>query len=137
MAGLRRPHNWLQLFKFLLVGGSGYVLNLITFAVLVQVLDVHHLIGATVAFLVGITNNFWWNRHWTFGAGDGQVAFQAARFIAVSSVAFVVQIVLLEVLVSGFHVPKVLAQAISVVAATPVNFVGNKMWSFRRSAPRA
>ena len=29
-AGLRRPHNWLQLFKFSFVGGSGYAANLAT-----------------------------------------------------------------------------------------------------------
>jgi putative flippase GtrA len=27
-------------------------------------------------------------------------------------------------------VPEVVAQAVSVAAATPLNFVGNKMWSF-------
>jgi len=26
--------------------------------------------------------------------------------------------------------PELLAQAISIVAATPLNFIGNKMWSF-------
>ena len=29
-----------------------------------------------------------------------------------------------------------LAQAVSILAATPLNFVGNKMWSFGRSVPR-
>jgi putative flippase GtrA len=37
----------------------------------------------------------------------------------------------LEILVTGPELPKVLAQAISLVLATPVNFIGNKMWSFR------
>ncbi|TML52348.1 MAG: hypothetical protein E6G15_11005 [Actinobacteria bacterium] len=27
---------------------------------------------------------------------------------------------------------KVLAQAIAVVLVTPLNFIGNKLWSFRR-----
>jgi putative flippase GtrA len=27
---------------------------------------------------------------------------------------------------------KVLAQAIAIVLVTPLNFVGNKLWSFRR-----
>jgi len=78
-----------------------------------------------------VTNNFWWNRHWTFAARDGHAGFQAARFFAISVVAFLIQVTILEILVTGPELPKVLAQAISLVLATPVNFIGNKLWSFR------
>jgi dolichol-phosphate mannosyltransferase len=129
-AGLRRPHNWMQLFKFCLVGGSGYVVNLTVFAVCVTLLDLHHLLAATAAFVVAVTNNFWWNRHWTFRAGRGHAGFQAARFFAISIAAFLLAASLLELLVSVVGVPELPAQALSIVAATPLNFIGNKMWSF-------
>jgi dolichol-phosphate mannosyltransferase len=135
--GLRRPHNWYQLVKFCVVGGSGYVVNLCVFTVCVKLLSMHHLTAATCAFVVAVANNFWWNRHWTFGASGGHAGFQAARFFTVSVVAFLVAAAVLELLVSGFGVGEVLAQAISIVAATPLNFVGNKMWSFARSPQRA
>ncbi len=133
-AGLRRPHNWVQLVKFCVVGASGYLVNLSVFALAVTVLDLHHLVGATAAFVVAVTNNFWWNRHWTFGATDRHAGFQAARFFAVSIIAFLFAASVLEVLVR-LDVPEILAQAISIVAATPLNFIGNKMWSFGRSVP--
>ena len=38
----------------------------------------------------------------------------------------------LEVLVA-FGLPEIAAQAIAIVLVTPLNFVGNKLWSFRRS----
>ena len=85
---MRRPHNWVQLVKFVLVGGSGYAVNLAVFPLAVELLDVHHLVAATLAFLVAVMNNFWWNRHWTFGAADGHAGFQAARFFTVSVIAF-------------------------------------------------
>ncbi|MFL5867024.1 MAG: GtrA family protein [Thermoleophilaceae bacterium] len=129
-AGLRRPHNWVQLVKFCLVGGSGYVVNLIVFTICVKGLSLHHLIGATAAFVVAVMNNFWWNRHWTFQARRGRATFQAARFFAVSGVAFLFAAAMLELLVSVVGVSAVPAQAISLVAATPLNFIGNKMWSF-------
>jgi putative flippase GtrA len=129
-AGMRRPHNWLQLVKFCLVGGSGYVVNLTVFALCVDALDLHHLLAATAAFAVAVTNNFWWNRHWTFRARHGHAGFQAARFFAVSLAAFVVAASVLELLVSVVDVAELPAQAISVAAAMPLNFVGNKMWSF-------
>jgi putative flippase GtrA len=129
-AGLRQPHNWVQLVKFCLVGGSGYAVNLATFAVCVGPLGMHHLLAATCAFVVAVLNNFWWNRHWTFKARSGHAGFQAARFFAVSVAAFVVAASILELLVSVAGMADVPAQAISIVAATPLNFVGNKMWSF-------
>jgi dolichol-phosphate mannosyltransferase len=133
--GLRRPHNWYQLVKFCVVGGSGYVVNLCVFTACVALLDMHHLAAATVAFVVAVANNFWWNRHWTFGATGGRKRFQAARFFAVSVLAFLFAAAILELLVSN-GMQEILAQAISIVAATPLNFVGNKMWSFARSAQR-
>jgi putative flippase GtrA len=135
-AGLRRPHNWLQLIKFCAVGASGYVVNLSVFAVCVEVLDLHHLVAATLAFVVAVTNNFWWNRHWTFRAGSGHAGFQAARFFTVSVGAFLFAALVLELLVSVVGLPKLLSQAIAIVVATPLNFIGNKMWSFRIALSR-
>jgi putative flippase GtrA len=134
--GLRKADNWMQLVKFCAVGGSGYVVNLIVFTFFVQVVDVHHLTAATAAFAVAVLNNFWWNRHWTFEAGDGHAGFQAARFFAVSVFAFAFAAALLEGLVRFTHLGEVSSQAISILAATPLNFVGNKMWSFARPASR-
>ena len=128
-AGLRRPHNWVQLVKFCAVGGSGYVVNLAVFTLAFELANLHHLVAATIAFAVAVTNNFWWNRHWTFGARAGHAGFQAARFFAVSVGAFLFAAAVLELLVTA-GVREVAAQAISIAAAMPLNFVGNKMWSF-------
>jgi putative flippase GtrA len=135
-AGLRRPHNWMQLVKFCLVGGSGYVVNLAVFAISFEAIGMHHLAAATCAFVVAVLNNFWWNRHWTFKARGGRAGFQAARFFAVSIGAFLFAASVLELLVSVVGVPELLAQAISIAAATPVNFIGNKMWSFSLALER-
>ena len=73
---LRRPHNWLQLAKFCLVGASGYVVNLTVYSLLVAGADVHYLIAAICSFLVAVTNNYTWNRLWTFRHQRGHVALQ-------------------------------------------------------------
>jgi dolichol-phosphate mannosyltransferase len=133
--GLRRPHNWLQLVKFSIVGASGYVINLAVYATLLKGLGVHYRSAAVIAFCVAVTNNFLWNRHWTFKARHGHAGFQAARFLVVSLVALAFNLVVLELLVSVAGVAKIPAQAVAVLAATPFNFVGNKLWSFRHSTP--
>jgi putative flippase GtrA len=129
--GLRRPANWFQLVRFSIVGGSGYVINLAVYSLLVQVADLHYIGAAIIAFCVAVTNNFLLNRHWTFRATDGSAAFQAPRFLTVSVIALGFNLVVLELLVGVAGVHKILAQAVAVLAATPLNFVGNKLWSFR------
>src|SRR3954447_15780738 len=129
--GMRRQHNWVQLIKFVAVGGTGYAVNLGVYALVHEAIGLGHLRSATIAFVVAVFNNFWWNRHWTFGAGEGHAGFQAARFFAVSAAAFLIQVAILELLVTNGDVAKIPAQAISLVLATPVNFIGNKLWSFR------
>jgi dolichol-phosphate mannosyltransferase len=128
---LRTPANWLQLLRFGVVGASGYAVNLAVFAVGTGPLGLDHRAAATLAFLVAVTNNFGWNRHWTFRAGAGHAGFQAARFLTVSVAAFLLALALLEVLVAA-DVPELAAQAVAIVCATPVNFLGNRLWSFRR-----
>jgi dolichol-phosphate mannosyltransferase len=132
--GLGKRDNWAQLAKFCLIGASGYIVNLVTFAFCHEVLDAHHLVAATAAFLIAVTNNFIWNRHWTFNAGSGRARAQAPRFLAVSLSAFVLAAIILDLLVKG-GVPAIPAQALSIAAATPVNFVGNKLWTFDLGRP--
>jgi len=129
-AGLKKAKNWRQLAKFCIVGGSGYVVNLCVFALCVGPFNMHHITAATVAFVAGVSNNFWWNRQWTFRAQTGRAEVQAPRFFAVSVVAFLFALGVLELLVSVAGVAELPAQAIAIIAATPLNFVGNKMWSF-------
>ena len=129
--GIRKPHNWFQLGRFVAVGASGYVVNLAVFAACVHLLAVNYKLAAVVAFVVSVANNFWWNRHWTFSAKAAHPAAQGLRFFAVSLVAFGFSYVVLVSLVDGAGMAKVVAQAISIAAGTPLSFVGQKLWSFR------
>jgi dolichol-phosphate mannosyltransferase len=129
-AAARRPASWVQLLKFGLVGCSGYLINLAVFAVLADNLGLHHSVAALGAFCVAVTNNFLWNRRWTFEAGDDHAGFQAMRFLAVSLLALLVNLALLEALVVGTSLGNLTAQAIAVAMAMPFNFAGNKLWTF-------
>jgi putative flippase GtrA len=128
--GLRHTHNWLQLARFGAVGASGYVVNLGVFAACVHLVGVDYHLSAVVAWAVSVLNNFWWNRHWTFAAKQDHPVLQAVRFFAISLVAFGFTYATLVLLVDA-GMMKVLAQAIAIVAGTPLSFVGQKLWSFR------
>jgi dolichol-phosphate mannosyltransferase len=129
-AAARRPASWLQLLKFGIVGGSGYLINLAVFSVLVGDLELHRLAAAVGAFCVAVANNFLWNRYWTFEPGNGHPAFQAARFFAVSVAALLINLAVLEALVAATPLGDLASQAIAVAVAMPFSFLGNKLWTF-------
>ncbi|TMK24422.1 MAG: GtrA family protein [Actinobacteria bacterium] len=129
--GMRRPANWLQLVRFGLVGSLGFAVNLAVYAFCVHVAGLDYHVAAVAAWLVAVMNNFILNRHWTFDAGDGRMHFQAMRFLAVSLVAFGVSLLLLTLFVEAAGIAKVPAQALAVAISMPLNFLGNKLWSFR------
>jgi putative flippase GtrA len=127
---LRAPHNWVQLAKFCTVGASGYLVNLAVFSALVIGADVDYRLAAVCSFLVAVTNNYIWNRLWTFHGQRGHFAYQGVRFLVVATLALGANVLVLDLLVA-LGLPEVPAQAIAIVVVTPLNFVGNKLWSFR------
>jgi putative flippase GtrA len=129
--GMRRPANWLQLVRFGLVGGVGFVVNVAVYALFVHSAGLDYRAASVVAWLVAVVNNFVLNRHWTFDAREGRAHFQAMRFLVVSLAAEAFSLLLLTVLVQSAGIAKIPAQALAVAASMPLNFLGNKLWSFR------
>jgi putative flippase GtrA len=128
-AALRARRNWEQLAQFCIVGAAGYVVNLAVYAALLHA-GLHYLLAATCSFLVAVTTNYTLNRHWTFRDRRAGVAAQGMRFFLVSLVSLGANLVVLHVLIT-LGLGKLVGQAIAIVLVTPLNFVGNKLWSFR------
>jgi putative flippase GtrA len=127
---LRQRHNWEQLVKFCVVGASGYVVNLLVYVALLKGADFHYRAAATGSFLVAVTNNYLWNRFWTFRHRRGHFGSQGLRFLVVSVLVYVGNLGILTAFVE-VGIGEIVAQAIAIVLVTPLNFVGNKLWSFR------
>lgn len=129
-AALRRRGNWEQLAKFCIVGATGYAVNLAVYTLLLRGFDVHYAPAAVCSFLVAVANNYTWNRLWTFRTHRGHIVFQGLRFFVVSTTALLANLLVLHLLIQA-GLGEVLAQALAIMLVTPVNFVGNKLWSFR------
>jgi putative flippase GtrA len=129
--GMRRPSNWLQLVRFGLVGGIGFLVNVAVYTLFVHSVGVDYRLANIAAWLIAVINNFVLNRHWTFDARAGQARSQAIRFLVVSLAAEAFSLVLLTLFVEAAGIAKVPAQALAVAGSMPLNFLGNKLWSFR------
>ena len=110
------------------MGASGYLLNLAIYALLLG-LGAH--VAAVISFVVSAASNYWWNRHWTFANQKGHFGYQGLRYLVVTLVALVVNQLWLLVFLDWFGWGKLVSQAIAIALIVPVNFLGNKLWSFR------
>jgi dolichol-phosphate mannosyltransferase len=135
VASLLSVRNWQQLGKFCVVGAVGYLINLAVYDALLHE-EVHYLVAATCSFLVAVTSNYTWNRLWTFRELRGHFGVQGMRFFVVSLAALGANLFVLHLLIVEGGLAKLPAQAVAIVAVTPLNFVGNKLWSFRRRSVR-
>ena len=118
-----------QAVRYVLVGILGYAVQVGSFAVLRHGLGLPALLAGFFAGVLALVHNFLWSRYWTFRARAGAMGRQAASFSVISAVLFAAQLAVLKLLlVAG--TPDVVAEAASVVAIVPVNFVAQRRFTF-------
>ncbi|HWE59107.1 MAG TPA: GtrA family protein [Solirubrobacteraceae bacterium] len=129
---VRHPENHKQLVRFLCVGASGYAVNLVSFFILVHPLQAADKLAFVLAAVVASTNNFFWNRHWTFQAKHDHPGRQAVRFFFVSLLVLLFATGIYTLLVHSVGISQhTLADGIAWIIATPLSFVVQKLWSFK------
>jgi putative flippase GtrA len=125
----RRPANWMEVLRYCVVGGTGYVVNLVAF--LIADRSMTYTLAFSLAFVLAATSNFVWNRVWTFRVRHGVPHHQYVRFLTVSAMALCLDLAVLRALVEAGGMAKVSAAALAILVATPVSFLGNKLWTFQ------
>lgn len=132
---------WLAKYlKFAFIGGIGAIINLAVLWTAVELFFVHYLWAATLAFVIADTNNFIWNRLWTFKS-KGKIHFQYPQFLLVSVDGLMLNLIILWGLVEEV-LPKVglaqdkaslyivFAQIIAIFLVSIFNFIANSLWTF-------
>ncbi len=120
--------------KYCIVGLIGVFVNMGIYTLLVNAAHLHYLAGATVSFSAAATNNFVLNKYWTFGNPDGSGFTQAGRFLIVSLLSLLLNLLVLHLLVEDVRLGNIVAQMIAIGVVTVLNYLGNKKWSFRQTA---
>ena len=149
-----------QFVRFCVVGGSGVIVNLVVFTLVLVVwllatghihsahelaTAVHGLVvkkstpgvpsyatylANAAGFVVSVMSNYYLNRRWTFRSTK-EVARELPKFFTVSVIAYAGQLTIFWLLREQAHVAPIPSQLIAIVFVMPINFVANKLWSFR------
>jgi putative flippase GtrA len=125
------PENHKQAFRFLCVGGSGYLATVLSDWVLVHALSVNDTLAFWMGSLLGMANNFWWNRSWTFDAAHHHIGKQGVRYLIVAGLVAVSAFGVHELLETAIGADAVVATGIAYIIVTPLSFMAQKLWSFK------
>ncbi len=115
--------------KFLVVGGTGVLVNSLALLLLVQWAHLPLVLASALAAELGIVNNFYWNDCWTFRRT--QLSWSRfARFNLVSLGGLVITTGTLWVLVDHLGLYYLAANLLGITLATAWNFAINSWWTW-------
>ena len=121
--------------KFLAVGGTGVVVNLGLFTLLLK-MGVNKYLASPVAIQSSIISNFLLNNYYTFRSRNNKDSIQlrGLKFNIVSIASLAISYMTFILLSATFpHVHPTVVQFLGIIPATIVNYLGNSYWTFRHS----
>jgi putative flippase GtrA len=134
----RLKKSGLQFIKFCFVGASGVVVNLVVFNLTILLWRLAsgstptaaEYLGNLLGFVVSVLTNYYLNRRWTFRS-SGAVSSELPKFVTVSIIAYLVNLGVFTLARHGLHLDDNVSQLIAIACVMPINFILNKLWSFR------
>lgn len=122
--------HWLV--KFLVVGGSGAILNTAVLYVLYRLLHMPLVAASAVAVELAVVNNFLLNDRWTFAARSPSIR-RFAKF-NLSSLGGLTLNVLLVWFLTRIGLQVLAANLVGIAAGMAVNVTLSFTWVWRKSA---
>jgi putative flippase GtrA len=120
----------LPFLKYCAIGVLGTLIDLATVFLLVEFLGFHPINASIVGFLFAVTNNFFFNKNWTFKNTSSFHGVLYLRFFLVSSVGLLITSLLMYVFWSILGIYYLLAKILISGIVLTWNFLANKFWTF-------
>lgn len=130
----------IQFIKFGIVGVSNTIISyLINIAVLLLLqpyrLSWDYVAGNLIAFILSVLWSFYWNNRMVFTVGEGEYRSiwktLMKTYIAYGFTGILLNNLLSWLWVSVIGISKFIAPLINLIISVPLNFVINKLWTFR------
>lgn len=121
----------IQFIKFSLIGFLNTGIHYGIFLICFGLLGIHYLIASVIGYCAGVINSFILNKLWTFRTKGTRKDVEFAKFVVVNMVALSINVGSLKFFVAFVDMRPELGQVIAIGFAIIVNFLGNKLWTFR------
>lgn len=120
-----------QLMKFSLVGVSNAIVLLLTYNLALLFVR-HYQIAYVIGFIISVMNAFFWNNKYVFKSGKKKIIGKIVKVYASYIITYIISALLLFVWIDLIQVNEKIAPIINIVITTPINFLLNKLWAFKK-----
>lgn len=125
---------WLVLLRFVrfgIVGASGMVIDFGVTWLCKEKLRWNKYVSNSLGFVLAATNNYLWNRVWTFESQSEAVVREYTSFVLIAIVGLGLNNLIIYLLHERLKVPFYWSKLIAIGCVTIWNFVMNYVFTFR------
>lgn len=121
----------LKLVKFCVVGFSGMIVDFGVTWLCKEKLRWNKYLSNSLGFILAASNNYLWNRLWTFSSVDSNITRQWSSFLLISIIGLGLNNLIIFLLHGKLHLNFYLSKIIAIVCVTLWNFSMNYLFTFR------
>lgn len=122
-----------EIFKFGIVGFLGTLVNILFLYLFTEIFGIYYLFSAIFSFFIAMSNNFIFNKVWTFGENlRNKVTKKYLQFGFVSIVALLFNLIFLYFFTEIVGIHYLVSQVLAILLSFGFNFIGNKFLTFKR-----
>lgn len=119
-----------QAIKYGIVGLGNTLITAGVIWVMMKLLGCSDITSNVAGYVAGVLNSFVWNKQWTFQSSAGWTS-SAIRFGVVFGICYLLQLGVLMVLNKHLPIDPYYNQLIAMVFYTAINFIMNKLYTFK------
>lgn len=119
-----------RLIKFCVVGCSGMIVDFFFTWLCKEKLKWNKYISNSIGFILAATNNYVWNRIWTFQSQNMEVAREYISFIVISLIGLGLNNLIIYLVHEKLHFNFYLSKIIAIGCVTLWNFSLNYVFTF-------
>lgn len=129
----KTDNTFLQLFRYTFVGGFAFLVDFGTLFALTEFLHIHYLVSAGIAFILGLTVNYFLSVKWVFNsrAMDNRL-LEFLLFSAIGLVGLALNELFLWILTDIFLIYYLFSKLITTFIVYFWNFFARKVMLFNK-----
>jgi putative flippase GtrA len=119
-----------KFLKFGIVGFSGLIVDFSFTWLCKEKFIINKYISNSIGFTLGVINNFYWNKNYTFNDYDSEYGIQFLKFLIVALVGFLLNNFILYLLQKRSPLNFYVSKVIVTIVVFFWNFFANSLYTF-------
>ncbi len=117
-----------EIFRFLLVGGAAFLIDILFLYLFTDIIGIHYLISAVIAFLGALAFNYILTLRWVFQKGKSKGVSGALIFLALSVIGLIINQIILYLAVERININYLWGKVIAALIVMVYNFITRKLF---------